>query len=155
MQVLLSSFFVTYQVHIIIFLLVISSILFLNYLIANYKVELNLKKLHYNSEVLKINTSDWCTNEIIQRIKERIIKRLIDKKIIKKDDEAKVMGILAKTGNKKDKIVSPPLIIIPKQSGTTGTVSSTPVTATGTVSSTPVTQGTSIAKSSVIIPTKA
>ena len=180
MQALLSSFFVTNQVYIIIFVLVISSIFFLNYLIANFKVELNLKKFHYNSDVLKINTSDWCTNDIIQRIKERIIKRLIDKKIINKNDEAKVIAILARTGNNKKKeeivsanIPSSPMIIIPKQLGTftqgtstqgistQGTGSSTEGTSTQG-SSTPETSKpeiskpeTSTGKSSVIIPTKA
>ena len=90
MQSLLTSFFVSNQIYIVIALLVIASVYLFNYMIKRFKVTINFKKFMYDSPYLKVNTLFTSINEKHQI---KLINKLIDKKIIDKKDYEKAINV--------------------------------------------------------------
>ena len=90
MQSLLTSFFVSNQIYIVVALLVIGSVYIFRYMVRHFKVTINLKKLMYDSPNLKVNTLFTSINENHQI---KLINKLIDQKIIDRKDYEKAISI--------------------------------------------------------------
>ena len=121
MQALLTSFFVSNQISIIVIVLIIASIYLFNYMIKRFKITINLKKIFYDSPTLKINTLFTTINESEkQRIK--LINKLVDEKIIDKKDMEKAINISKNISSPAVSITSQ-TVSSPKLSTTSPTVS--------------------------------
>jgi hypothetical protein len=92
MQSLLTSFFVSNQIYIVIALLVIASVYLFNYMIKRFKVTINFKKFMFDSPYLKVNTLFTSVYET-EKNQKKIINKLIDEKIIDKKNYEKAINI--------------------------------------------------------------
>jgi hypothetical protein len=147
MQSLLTSFFISNQVYVAIIVLVIASVYLFNRMMKKFKITINLKKLFYDSQDLKINTM---FTSISDSEKQRIIliNKLIDEKIIDKKYLKKAINIskniLSPTESSPTVSTSPTIssptvstsspASIPTVSTSSSTVSSPAVSTSSTVS---------------------
>ena len=92
MQSLLTSFFVSNQISIVITVLVIAFIYLFHYMMKHFKITINLKKFFYDSPTLKVNTMFTTMNES-EKQRLTLINKLIDEKIIDKKDFQKAIDI--------------------------------------------------------------
>ena len=92
MQSLLTSFFVSNQISIVITVLVIAFIYLFHYMMKHFKITINLKKFFYDSPTLKVNTMFTTMNES-EKQRLTLINKLIDEKIIDKKDYQKAIDI--------------------------------------------------------------
>ena len=106
MQSLLTSFFVSNQIYIVIALLVIASVYLFNYMIKRFKVTINFKKFMYDSPYLKVNTLFTTVYET-EKHQIKLINKLIDERIIDKKDYEKAINI------SKSMLVSPISTLLP------------------------------------------